>query len=142
MMPTMPSGRIRIVLTLAALCLLGLLVLRLQPYSADWPGTAYTEPARHFIEAALGQDSASLARQSLAPAPVAWALDASRAHGQVLALWRHRITAWTGERRGDTAEVFVYPPGKECEEKPIVMRFVGSGDHIKVLQASSRCIGR
>ena len=101
---------------MAVLCLLGAVILLFQPYSADWPGRAYAKPARHYIQAALRRDSLSLMRQSLSSVPVAWAFDA--------------------------AEVFVYPPGHECGEAPIVFRFVGTGEKVRVLQASSNCIGR
>ncbi len=108
--------------------LLAALVI-LQPYSADWPGTVYTEPARRYIRAAMRQDSATLTRLSTSESPVRWALAAARRHPDLLTIWKGRIEAFTGERRGDTTEVFVYPypDGWACEKEPIVLRFVGSG---------------
>jgi hypothetical protein len=135
------GGRTPLYLTTLVLGLLGA-VLVVQPYSGDWPGTAYAEPARRYIRAALRQDSVQLVRLSASIRPVAWALDAARLHGDSLALWGHHIEAWTGELRGDTAEVFVYPPGHGCGEAPIVFRFVGAGKDARVLQASSSCWGR
>jgi hypothetical protein len=127
------------------LVFLGILLTALvvfQPYSADWPGTVYTEPARRYIRAAMRQDSATLTRLSTSESPVRWALAAARRHPDLLTIWKGRIEAWTGERRGDTTEVFVYPypAGWTCEEKPIVFRFVTSGTTPKVVEASSTCL--
>ncbi len=49
--------------------------------------------------------------------------------------------AFTGEIRGDTAEVFVYPQTEDCGDAPIVLRFLGSGRDARVLRASSACLG-
>ena len=102
-------------------------------------GSGKENPARNYIRAALRQDSIGLARLSTSSGPVIWALEAARAHPDSLALWKHRIRAFTGERRADTAEVFVYPPGTTCGEAPIVFRFVGAGKDARVLHASSTC---
>lgn len=128
-------------LTLLVMALLTAVLLTFQPYSADWPGTGYTKPAQRYIRAAIRQDSVGLVRMSLSLSPVSWALDAARAHPDTLALWGRRVQAWTGEKRGDTAEVFVYPLGDACGEAPIVLRFVGSGSDARVLRASSACLG-
>lgn len=138
----MVNGKTPLYLTTLALGLLGAALLLFQPYSADWPGRAYAKPARQFIHAALRQDSAALVRLSASAAPVRWALNAARVHGDSLAFWQPRVQAWTGERRGDTAEVFVYPPGDGCGDAPIVFRFVGTGRNIRILQASSTCWDR
>jgi hypothetical protein len=113
----------------------------LQPYSADWP-SAYSEPARRYIRAAIRQDSAALTRLSTSESPVRWALAAARRHPERLTIWKGRIEAWTGERRGDTTEVFVYPSGWACDQEPIVLRFVSSGAAPKVVEASSECLDR
>jgi hypothetical protein len=126
-------------LTALTLGVMGAALIGLQPYSADWPGTAYAKPARDYIHAALRQDSAALVRLSVSSAAMRWALDAGRVHGDSLELWEHRIQAWTGPRRGDTTEVFVYPPGAQCGEAPIVLEFVGSGGGARVVRASSAC---
>ena len=119
-------------------------LLVLQPYSADWPGTEYSGPARQFLRAAMRQDSTTLMRLSTSESPVRWALTAARRHPAVLTLWNGRILAFAGKPTGDTAEVFVYPyAGRSaCEEKPIVLRFVVSGAAPKVLEASSTCLDR
>jgi hypothetical protein len=137
----MVNGKIPLYLTLLVLASLAAALLTFQPYSADWPGTGYTKPAQRYIRAAIRQDSMRLVGLSVSLSPVAWALNAARAHPDTLALWGRRIHAWTGERRGDTAEVFVYPPGDVCGEAPIVLRFVGSGRNARVLRASSACLG-
>ena len=137
----MVNGKIPLYLTLLVMALLAAALFTFQPYSADWPGTGYTKPAQRYIRAAIRQDSLSLARQSVSLSPVAWALDAARAHPETLALWGRRVQAWTGERRGDTAEVFVFPLGDVCGEAPIVLRFVGSGSNARVVRASSACLG-
>jgi hypothetical protein len=137
----MVNGKKPLYLTMLALGILGAALILFQPYSADWPGTAYAEPARRYIRAALHQDSTELMRLSVSRAPVAWALNAGRAHRDSLELWARRIQAWTGEVRGDTAEVFVYPPGDACGEDPIAFRFVGAGSNARVLAANSTCWG-
>lgn len=134
------NNRIPLLLTLLLAALLITALLTLQPYSADWPGTAYAEPARSYIRAAMRQDSVGLSRLTASGAAVAWALRAAREHPDTLALWGRRIRAWTGARRGDTTEVFVYGPDDVCGESPIVFRFVGSGSRAKVLQAHSACL--
>lgn len=140
----MASDRRPIYGTLAFLGILLAALIVLQPYSADWPGRVYTEPARRYLRAAMRQDSAALTRLSSSKSPVRWALAAARRHPDVLAIWKGRIEAWTGERRGDTTEVFVYPSPwwLACEQKPIVLRFVSSGSAPKVVDASSECLGR
>jgi hypothetical protein len=128
----------------ATLIFLGILLTALfvlQPYSADWP-SAYSVPARRYIQAAIRQDSATLTRLSTSESPVRWALAAARRHPERLTIWKGRIEAWTGERRGDTTEVFVYPSGWACDQKPIVLRFVSSGAAPKVVEASSECLDR
>ena len=128
----------------ATLIFLGVLLTALfvlQPYSADWP-SVYSEPARRYIRAAIRQDSAALTRLSTSESPVRWALAAARRHPERLTIWKGRIEAWTGERRGDTTEVFVYPSGWACDQEPIVLRFVSSGSEQKVVEASSSCLDR
>jgi hypothetical protein len=115
-------------------------LLILQPYSADWPGRAYKKPAQRYVQAALRQDSVALARLSAGFAPVAWALDAARKRPRALALWAQHTQAWTGERRGDTTNVFLYPSSEVCEEAPMVFRFVGTGSGARVLRVSSECL--
>jgi hypothetical protein len=135
----MTNGKMPLYLTALALGLLAAALLVLQPYSADWPGTEYAKLARQYIRAGLRQDSAALVRLSASTAAVRWALDAGRVHRDSLKLWQRRIQAWTGERRGDTAEVFVYAAGDECGDAPIVLRLVGTGGGIRVFRASSTC---
>jgi hypothetical protein len=133
-----PNGKAPLYLTLVALGGFIAAGLMAQPYSANWPGTAYAGPARRYLQAAVHQDSLELRRLSLSLAPVAWALAAGRAHR--LDLWGGRVEAWTGERRGDTTEVFVYPLDHACETSPVVFRFVGIGADAKVVDAASTCV--
>jgi hypothetical protein len=116
------------------------ILLTVQPYSADWPGRAYKKPAQRYVLAALQHDSVALARLSAGLAPVVWALNAARDRPWFLALWAQRTQAWTGERRGDTVDVYLYPSSKTCGETPIVFRFVGSGRGARVLSAGSECL--
>jgi hypothetical protein len=127
-------------LTVLLAALLVVALFTLQPYSADWPGTAYAKPARRYIRAAIQHDSMKLLRLSASMSPVRWALEAARAHPDTLAQWGRRIHARTGESRGETTEVFVYPTGEVCGEAPIVLRFVGAGDRARVLEARSPCL--
>jgi hypothetical protein len=138
----MTNGKAPLWMATLVLGVLGAAMILVQPYSADWPGTAYAEPSRRYIRAALQQDSVALSRLSVSAAPVTWALTAARAHPDTLAMWRRRIAAFVGDLRGDTAEVFVYPPGGACGEDPIVLRFVGAGSGARVLAATSTCWGR
>jgi hypothetical protein len=137
----MVEGKQPFLLTILAVGLSVAALLAIQPYSADWPARDHAQPARQYIRTALRQDSVRLAQLSASGRPVAWALDAARAHSESLALWTGRTRAWTGRRLGDTTEVFLYPPGEACSEAPIVFRFLGSGRSAKVLSASSSCIG-
>lgn len=126
-------------LVLAGVLLAALVVF--QPYSADWPGSGFTESSRRYLRAALRQDSVALRRLSTSDSPVRWALAAARRHPDTLALWTRRVDAWTGPRSGDTTEVFLFPKAEACDGEPIVIRFVGSGAGSKVLEASSACLG-
>ena len=133
--------------TLVFLGILLAALVALQPYSADWPGRPYTEPARRYIRAAMREDSATLVHLTTSESPVRWALAASRRHPDILRLWKGRIAAFAGDRRGDTTEVFVYPyypyPLRHtCQEEPIVVRFVSLPVGLKVLEASSKCMDR
>ena len=134
------NGRTPLLLTVAAAALLTLALLWWQPYSADWPGTAYAKSARQYVAAALRRDSVDLRRRSTSVAPVAWALRAARAAPESLAAWGQGGQAWMGKHRGDTTEVFFYPQGDACGESPIVFRFVGAGTRARVVTASSRCL--
>jgi hypothetical protein len=136
----MVNGKMPVYLTLLAAVALGAAVLVLQPYSADFPGTAFAKPARRYIRAALEQDSLALTRLSTSPSPVLWALHAARARPDSLAAWAGHVEAWTGERRRDTTQVLVYASSDRCSEVPIVLRFVGSGGRAKVAAAGSACL--
>jgi hypothetical protein len=136
----MENGNKPLILTLLAAGLFVAALLIFQPYSADWPGTAYAKPAKKYIRAALRQDSVRLARLSVTDTPVVWALDAARQHPESLALWTGRTHARTGVRSGDTAQVFLYSSGEACSDAPILFRFVGSGGNARVLSASSPCL--
>jgi hypothetical protein len=115
-------------------------LLVFQPYSADAGGMGYTKPANRYIDAALEQDSARLARLSVSDSPVVWILRMSRMHRDSLAFWSGRTSASAGPRWGDTTEVFLYPSGNECYEHPMEFRFVGSGRDARVLSLHSGCL--
>jgi hypothetical protein len=131
------NGRTPLYLSAALVVIFVGAMLAFQPYSATWPGRAYAAPAQRYIRAAAARDSVELRQLSASPAPAAWALEAGRTHR--LDPWQRRVEAWTGERRGDTAEVFVYPSDQACAESPIVFRFVGTGPRAKVLDARTTC---
>jgi hypothetical protein len=136
----MVNGRMPVYLTLVAVALAIAALLIVQPYSADFPATEYARPAQRYVRAALRQDSLTLLRMSVSPGPVAWALDAARNHHERLATWATHTSTWAGERRGDTAEVFLYPDRDPCSNAPIILRFVGSERNPRVLSASSSCL--
>jgi hypothetical protein len=88
----------------------------------------------------LAQDSAALVRLSATDSPVIWALAAARRSPASLAAWAHHTQAWTGERRGDTTQVFLYGAAALCGDAPIQFRFVGARSGAKVVGASSDCL--
>ena len=138
----MPTDRRPIYGTLVFLGILLAALMVLQPYSGDWPGRVYTGPSRQYLRAAVRQDSSTLTRLSTSQSPVRWALEAARRHPDLLSVWTGRIETFTGERRGDTTEVFVYPYPAQWEGKreSIILRFVGSGSAPKVVDASCTCL--
>jgi hypothetical protein len=136
----MVNGKMPVYLLFAAIALAVAVLLIVQPYSADFPATAYAKPAQRYVRAALLQDSIGLVRMSASPGPVTWALDAARNHRERLTTWATHTSAWTGERRGDTTEVFLYPDRAPCSDTPIILRFVGSGRELRILSASSPCL--
>jgi len=136
----MVNGKVPLYLTVLAALLLVAGTLLFQPYSADFPGTAYAKPARRYLQAAIRQDSVGLSRLSASPVPVAWALHAARIRPDSLAAWAGRTQARTGVRRGDTTYALVFPSGEPCSEAPIVLQFVGAGHDMKVVKASSACL--
>jgi hypothetical protein len=133
----MVNGRMPLYLTLVAAVASVAALLVFQPYSADH--SVYDKAAHRYIRAALRQDSIGLSRLSASGMSVTWALDVARNHRDRLATWATHAQAWTGERRGDTAEVFLYPDRDPCSDTPIVLRFVGSGNNARVLSAKSAC---
>ena len=138
----MVNGKTPLYLTVAAAILFGAAVLLLQPYSADFPGTAYAKPARAFLRAAIRQDSLGLDRMSASAAAVDWALHAARTHPDSLAAWAGGTYTYVTRRQADTAEILVFPAHDPCSEVPIVLRFVGTERSAKVAQASSACLNR
>lgn len=135
----MVNGRMPLYLTLLAAALFIAALRIFQPYSVSSPWRVYTEPAKRYLQAAVRQDSVALARQSGATAPVLWALAAARAQPESLAAWARDAEAWTGGRRGDTADVLLAIPTEVCSKHPIWLRFVGTGESTRVLHASSAC---
>jgi hypothetical protein len=136
----MVNGKTPLYLTVVAAALFGAAVLLLQPYTADFPGTAYARPARRFLRAAIRQDSLGLDRVSASAAAVEWALQVGRNHPDSLAAWAGPTHTFIAKWRADTAEVLVYPAGEPCSQVPIVLRFVGTGSRARVVQARSVCL--
>jgi hypothetical protein len=133
----MVNGKMPLYLTLLIGVLGAVALWILQPYTVRSPWEVYTRPAQRFLEAALKRDSAALSRQSGSIAPVVWALKAARARPESLMAVARDAEAWTGQRRGDTADVLL--SAEVCSRHPIWLRFVGSGDQLKVLGATSTC---
>ena len=136
----MVNGKTPLYLTVVALLLCGAAVLVVQPYSADFPGTAYAQPARTYLRAAMRLDSLALSRVSASPAALNWALAVARRHPDSLAAWSGHTYTYIARRRADTAEVLVYPGQDPCSEVPIVLSFVGAGRQVKVVRARSACL--
>lgn len=135
----MVNGRTPFYLTLLAAALFVGAIWILQPYSVVSPWSAYTKPARRYLQAAMRQDSVALAEQSGSAEPIAWALAAARTYPDSLAIWAREAEGSTGGRRGDTADVLLSTRTEVCSDHPIWLRFVGSGEEARVLQASSAC---
>ncbi|MFL5496057.1 MAG: hypothetical protein ACJ8DC_16860 [Gemmatimonadales bacterium] len=133
----MVNGRMPLFLTLLAGAVCVATLWLLQPYSVTSPWDVYTRPAQRFLAAALKRDSAALSRQSGSIAPVVWALQAARIRPESLKAVARDAEAWTGQRRGDTADVLL--SAEVCSRHPVWLRFVGSGAGMKVLRASSAC---
>ena len=139
----MTDDKAPLYLSLIAAALLGTAVLTLQPYSAEPWGRGFGRPAERYVRAALAQDSVALARLSVSNSPVIWALAAARRSPGALATWAHHTQAWTGERRGDTTQVFLYNAAALCGDAPIQFRFVharSGAKGAKVVGASSDCL--
>jgi hypothetical protein len=135
----MVNGRMPMYLTLLAAVVCAAVLWILQPYSVRSPWDAYTKPAQRFLIAATRRDSLALLRQSGSVAPVVWALAAARAQPESLSVWARDAEAWTGKRRGDTADVLLSTATDVCSRHPIWLRFVGSGKQARVVRASSAC---
>jgi hypothetical protein len=133
----MVNGRMPLCLTLLAGLLCAAALWLLQPYTVRSPWAVYTRPAQQFLAAAVKRDSAALSRQSGSTAPVVWALQAARTRPESLMAVARDAEAWTGQRRGDTADVLL--SAEACSRHPIWLRFVGSGARMKVLGATSAC---
>src|SRR3954471_25052959 len=138
----MINGSMPVYLTALGLAALGFGTLVWQPYSADFPGTQYAKPIRRYIHAAVEHDSAGLARLSASSSAVSWGLTAGRAHAGSLAHWERGMQAWSGQQRGDTAQVFVFSDGTMCQNAPIELQLVGRDGGARVLRASSSCWSR
>ena len=136
----MNDDRAPLYLSLVAAALLATALLTLQPYSAESVGKGFGKPAERYVRAALAQDSVALVRLSATDSPVIWALAAARRSPASLAAWAHHTQAWTGERRGDTTQVFLYGAAALCGDAPIQFRFVGARGGAKVVGASSACL--
>jgi hypothetical protein len=136
----MTDDKAPLYLSLVAAALLATALLTLQPYSAESVGKGFGKPAERYVRAALAQDSVALVRLSGNDSPVIWALAAARRAPASLAAWAHHTEAWTGERRGDTTQVFLYSRAALCDDAPIQFRFVGARSGAKVVGASSACL--
>jgi len=136
----MVNGKTPLYLTVVAALFLGAAVFFFQPYTADFPGTAYAEAARNYLHAAIRRDSLALDRTSASAAAVHWALAVARRHPDSLAAWSGRTQTYITAQRGDTADVLVYPEHDPCSEIPIVLSLVGTGPRARVVRASSACL--
>jgi hypothetical protein len=136
----MTDDKAPLYLSLVAAAVMGTALLTLQPYSAEPWGKGFDKPAERYVRAALAQDSVALTRLSVSDRPVIWALAAARRSPKSLAGWAHHTEAWTGERRGDTTQIFVFSAGTLCGDAPIQFRFVGARSGAKVVGASSNCL--
>jgi hypothetical protein len=127
-------------LWLVAAAVLATAVMTLQPYSAESSGKGFGRPAERYIRAALAQDSVALARLSATDSPVLWALAVARRSPASLAAWARHTEALTGERRGDTTQVFLYSAAALCGDAPIQFQFVDARSGARVVGASSACL--
>jgi hypothetical protein len=135
----MKNGRVRASRLLLATLVALVAVLWLQPYSVISPYRAYTEPARHFLRAALAQDSLELQRQAVSTQPVRWALQAAHGDSRALAVWAQLLRPYSGRRDGDTTTVVFQTSTRVCHLRPVAMTFVRGAEGPRVLVASSSC---
>jgi len=136
----MTDDKTPLYLSLVALALLATALVTLQPYTAESSGKGFGRPAERYVRAALAQDSVALVRLSASDGPVRWALAAARRSPSSLTAWAHHTQAWTGERHGDTTQVFLYSAAAPCGDAPIQFRFVDARSRAKVVAASSACL--
>ncbi len=118
-------------------------MLLTQPYSyrdsRPSPWTAYAEPAKAFLQAALRKDSAKLASLSRSDRAVAWGLAAGRRYPDSIAIWAREATVWSGYERDDTVEVLLSSGSDVCYDHPIWLRLVGDVGDAKVVEAGTEC---
>lgn len=137
----MVNGKMPAILTVAAFAVFAGAVFWIQPYSAEFPGHDFTQPAHRFLAAALREDSTTLVQLSGAEEPVSWALTVARRQPVRLRAWARDAQVWIGVRSADTTEVFVLNASTEtCPMSPIRVRFVGTGKQARVVEASSACL--
>ncbi len=133
----MVNGKLPYLLVVAAAVMGAAVLLIVQPYSVTSPWHGYTKPARQYLEAAARHDSLGLRRQSLGGPAIQWALAAATSQPESLAQWARHAEAWSGNRWGDTAQVFLSIPTSGCH---LILQFVGPVKNAKVERASSACL--
>jgi hypothetical protein len=138
----MPNGRARAGRLVLAALLAAAAVLWLQPYSVISPYRVYAEPARHFLRAALTQDTLGLQRQAASVQPVQWALEAAHGDAGALAIWARLLRPYSGRRHGDTTTVVFQTSTRVCYLQPVTMAFVGGPESPRLAVASSACFAR
>jgi hypothetical protein len=138
----MNNGRARAGRLILAILVVIAAVVWLQPYSVFSPYRAYTDPARHFLRAALAQDSLELQRRAVSQQPVEWALDAGKGDRSALAVWAKLLRPYSGRRHGDTTTVVFQTSARVCYLRPVTMTFVRTAAEPQVLVASSSCFAQ
>jgi hypothetical protein len=138
----MNNGRARAGRLILAILVVIAAVVWLQPYSVFSPYRAYTDPARHFLRAALAQDSLELQRRAVSQQPVEWALDAGKGDRSALAVWAKLLRPYSGRRHGDTTTVVFQTSTRVCYLRPVTMTFVRTAAEPQVLVASSSCFAQ
>jgi hypothetical protein len=138
----MNNGRARAGRLILAILVVIAAVVWLQPYSVFSPYRAYTDPARHFLRAALTQDSLELQRRAVSQQPVEWALDAGKGDRSALAVWAKLLRPYSGRRHGDTTTVVFQTSTRVCYLRPVTMTFVRTAAEPQVLVASSSCFAQ
>lgn len=131
-------------LFLAAVFLVGLVALGwrlLHLYGVPRPYDALLPETRSFLERALVQDSAGLARLGVSAAAAQWALETARKHPMVLQDLLRGLSVGGGRRVGEGYLVLFHGSSRGiCLNRPLAVTFAGTLTDARIQSASTDCV--